>query len=96
MYGLASNLVNLYERPNRSKVRFISVLHDVIIIKEDKTGSTQVTLLLQCDLVLDDQRLMLANYNPAVQLKSSENGRTYNVWGHNLNKNSCLRDLNIR
>lgn len=95
MHGLASNLVNLYERLNRSKVRFISVLHDVIIIKGDKTGSTQVTLLLQCDLVLDDQQL-LANYNPAVQLKSSENGRTYNVWGHNLNKNSCLRDLNIR
>lgn len=95
MHGLASNFVNLYERPNRSKVRFISVLHDVIIIKGDKTGSTQVTLLLQCDLVLDDQRL-LANYNPAVQLKSSKNKRTYNVWGHNLNKNSCLRDLNIR
>lgn len=95
MYGLASNLVNLYERPNRSKVRFISVLHDVIMLKGDKTGSTQVTLLLQCDLVLDDQRL-LANYNPAVQLKSSKNKRTYNVWGHNLNKNSCLRDLNIR
>lgn len=76
-------------------MRFISVLHDVIIIKGDKTGSTQVTLLLQCDLVLDDQRL-LANYNPAVQLKSSKNGRTYNVWGHNLNKNSCLRDLNIQ
>lgn len=95
MHGLASNFVNLYERPNRSKVRFISVLHDVIMLKGDKTGSTQVTLLLQCDLVLDDQQL-LANYNPAVQLKSSKNGRTYNVWGHNLNKNSCLRDLNIR
>lgn len=95
MHGLASNLINLYERPKRAKVRFISVLHDVIIIKGDKTGSTQVTLLLQCDLVLDDQQL-LANYNPAVQLKSSKNKRTYNVWGHNLNKNSCLRDLNIR
>lgn len=95
MHGLASNLINLYERPKRAKVRFISVLHDVIMLKGDKTGSTQVTLLLQCDLVLDDQQL-LANYNPAVQLKSSKNGRTYNVWGHNLNKNSCLRDLNIR
>lgn len=95
MHGLASNLINLYERPKRAKVRFISVLHDVIIIKGDKTGNTQVTLLLQCDLVLDNQRL-LANYNPAVQLKSSKNKRTYNVWGHNLNKNSCLRDLNIR